>query len=87
MVAVVADDVVAASYDHGQHSSVHGETGREAQCLVLVYKFGKLLLKLYVEVERSVEEPAASTSRTVLVQCSLGCINNTLVASKTSVSI
>ena len=87
MVAVVADDIVATSYHYRKNARVYKETCREAQCLVLTDVFGKFLLELHVQVESTIEETATGTARTILVQSRLCSVNNTLVASKTSISI
>ena len=48
VVAVIADDVVVAANHHCQYALVDGESGREAEAIILVYKLGYLLLQLYV---------------------------------------
>ena len=87
VVAVIADDIVIAAYHTSQHALVDRETCREAQGLILVHELGQLLLELYVKVEGSIEETASCTTRTILVESSLGCIDNTLVVGQTLISI
>ena len=62
VVAVVTDDVVAASHHNGKHAGVYREAGREAQGVIFVNKLGKLFLKLHVQVKGSVEETASGTA-------------------------
>ncbi|CUQ61657.1 Uncharacterised protein [Segatella copri] len=40
-----------------------------------------------MQIERTIEETASCTTRTILVERSLCCINNTLVVSQTLISI
>ena len=40
-----------------------------------------------MEIERSVEESAAGTARAVFVECSLGGIDDALIASQSGISI
>ena len=87
MVAVVADDIVATSYNNCQYARVNEETCRETQCLVLAYICGEFLLKLHVQVECTVKEATAGTSRTIFVESGLGCIDDALVAGESGICI
>ena len=78
---------ISAAYHTSQHALVDRETCREAQGRILVHELGQLLLELYVKVEGSIEETASCTTRTILVERSLGCIDNTLVVGQTLISI
>ena len=87
MVAVVADDIVATTHYNRQYARVNEETCRETQSLVLANIFGEFLLKLYVQVECTVKEATAGTSRTIFVKSGLGSIDDALVAGESGICI
>ena len=87
VVAIVADDIVVLAYYHCQHTLIDGEAGREAQAVVLADELGDFLFQLDVQVERSVEEAATGTTRTVFVECTLGSVDDALVASQTCIGV
>ena len=87
MIAIVTDDIVILAHQLRYHTAVDSETGGEHQRIVLADKLCQLLLKLYMDVQCTIEESAASTTATVLLHGFAACINNPLVASKASVSV
>ena len=87
MVAIVANHEVVLAQQSRDDALIYGETCREAEAIVLTDVFGNLLFELNVQVERSVEETASGTTRAILVECSLSCIDDTLVASQTRIGI
>ena len=87
VVAVIADNIVVTTYYASQDTLVYRESCRETQSFILAHKLSKLLFELHVQIERTIEETASCTTRTILVERSLCCINNTLVVSQTLISI
>ena len=87
VVAIVADDVVVLTEQSGNNALVDAETSGEAQAVVFANKFGYFFLKLDMQIERTIEEAATCTTSAVFVECSLGSIDDALVASQTRVGI
>ena len=87
MVTIVADNIIVLADYHCQNTLVHREACREAEAVLLADKLSNLFFQLYVEIERSVEEPASGATRAILVEGALGSIDNALVARQTSISV
>ena len=80
MVTIITDDIVAFAYHHGNDALVYRETGRETKTIILMNILGDFLFQLNMQVERSIEETTAGTSRAIFIKGFLGFINNTLIA-------
>ena len=87
VVAIVADDIVATTNNCGDYTAVHEETCRETESVVLADVLRKFFFKLYVNIERTVEEAATCATRTVFVESCLTSINDALIAGKSGISV
>ena len=87
VVTIVADDIVVLTHYHGEYALVDTESCGEAQTVVLADILRYFLLKLYVQVKGTIQETASGTPGAILVQCSLCCINDTLVTCQARISI
>ena len=87
MIAVVTNDVVVASAKASDNARVYSKACREAERFILTHKLGNLLFEHDMKVERTIQEAASSTARTVLIECVLRSLDNALIAGKTSVSV
>ena len=87
VVTVVADDEVVLGEELGDDAAVYGKAGGEHQGLVFANEFGKLPLKLYVDVQGAVEETGAGATGTVFLEGFDAGIDDAFVAGKACICV
>ena len=87
MHALVVEEVVATAHHIGYHAAVGQKTCREEHHAILAQELGQLVLELYVNVERAVEEWRAGTSCAILVDSLLGGLLQARVVGKAQIAV
>ena len=54
MVAVITNDVVTFSDNHGKHTLIDRESCRKTEAFILMNVFGNFFFQLHMQIERSV---------------------------------
>ncbi len=87
MVAVIAYHIILAPGETCHHAAVYTEARGKTQSLVLAFKFRKLLFKLHMKVERSVEKARAGTAGPIFFKSLYARRYHTWVGRQTGIGI
>ena len=87
VVAVVADNIITTSYHRCQDTRVYRKPCWETKNVFFVHILCEFFLQLYVQIERSIQKSATSTTRTIFVQGFLASLYNPWVVWQTCVGI
>ena len=87
VVAIVTKNIVMRPHERGDHTAVHGETGRKAERFVLTDECRQLFFELHMQIECTVEEATAGASRTVAAHSGHTGFDHTFVARQSGIGI
>ena len=87
MVTIIANNVVATTYNHGNHSCINRKSCGKTKGIIFTLKLGQLFLQLYMKIKRSVQKTAAGTTGTVFIKSVFSRFYHTLVTGKTRIGI